>query len=58
MGTRKIDIEKLNEEERAIVEARRAYKREWRAKNRDRIAEYNRRFWAKQARENAKNNAE
>lgn len=34
-------------EELAIVEARREYKRNWRAKNRDKIAEHNRRFYAK-----------
>lgn len=36
----------LTEEARA---ARAAYCREWRAKNKDRVADYNRRYWAKVA---------
>lgn len=31
------------------AELRRAYQKEWRAKNKDRVREYNRRFWEKQA---------
>lgn len=31
------------------VEARRAYQKAWRAKNKDRVREYSRRFWEKQA---------
>lgn len=31
------------------AEIRRAYQKEWRAKNKDRVREYNRRFWEKQA---------
>lgn len=31
------------------VELRRAYQKAWRAKNKDRVREYNRRFWEKQA---------
>lgn len=31
------------------AEARRAYQKAWRAKNKDRVREYNRRFWEKQA---------
>ena len=31
------------------AEIRRAYQKEWRAKNKDKIREYNRRFWEKQA---------
>ena len=30
-------------------EARRAYKREWAKKNRDRVQEYTRRYWEKKA---------
>ena len=29
-------------------QARREYKREWRAKNKDKVAESNRRYWEKQ----------
>lgn len=35
--------------ENAAKEARRAYLREWRAKNKDRIRDYNARYWAKRA---------
>ena len=35
--------------ENAAAEARRAYLREWRAKNKDRIRDYNARYWAKRA---------
>lgn len=37
-----VNAEKANE-------ARRAYQKKWRAKNKDRVREYNRRFWEKQA---------
>lgn len=57
MGTRKIDLEKLSVEERAAVEARRAYKKAWRAANIERVKEYDRRFWAKKAAELAGENA-
>lgn len=45
----KTDISKLSAEERAVVEARRAYQREWRSKNKDKVKEHNRRFWLKKA---------
>lgn len=32
-----------------VVEARRAYQKKWRANNKERVREYNRRFWEKQA---------
>ena len=51
MGTKKIDVTLLSAEERAAVEARRAYKKAWRAANKDRVAEHNRRFWLKKATE-------
>lgn len=51
MGAKKIDITLLSVEERAAIEARRAYKKAWRAANKDRVAEYNRRFWVKKAAE-------
>ena len=33
------------------VEERRKYKREWSAKNADRVREYNRRYWERKAQE-------
>ena len=52
----KVDISLLSPEERAVIEARRLYQKEWRAANRDKVREHNRRFWAKRAanQENAK----
>ena len=47
MGTKKIDVSKLPEHDRAIIEARRAYKKAWRAANKDKVAEYERRFFEK-----------
>lgn len=47
MGTKKIDVSKLPEHERAIIEARRAYKKAWRAANKDKVAEYERKFFEK-----------
>ena len=51
MGTKKIDVTLLSAEDRAAIEARRAYKKAWRAANKDRVEEYNRRFWLKKAAE-------
>ncbi len=51
LGAKKIDVTLLSVEERTAVEARRAYKKAWRAANKDRVAEYNRRFWLKKAAE-------
>lgn len=45
----KIDISALPAEKRAVIEARRAYQREWRAKNRDKIRASEARYWAKKA---------
>ncbi|HJD20978.1 MAG TPA: hypothetical protein H9915_04070 [Candidatus Gemmiger faecigallinarum] len=36
-------------------ELRREYMRNWRAKNRDRVREYNARYWAKRAEREAQN---
>lgn len=52
----KIDISMLSAEKRAAVEARRAYQREWRAKNRDKIRASEDRFWLKKAAEQAQAN--
>lgn len=49
MGAPKIDVKQLTEEERAIIEARRAYQKAWREANRERVKEYDRRYWAKKA---------
>lgn len=38
-----------NVSDNRAAEIRRAYQRAWRAKNKDRVREYNRRFWEKQA---------
>lgn len=35
------------------VEMRRAYHKAWRAKNKDRVREYNKRFWEKRAEQQA-----
>lgn len=51
MGTKKIDVTLLSAEDRAAIEARRAYKKAWRAANKERVEEYNRRFWLKKAAE-------
>ena len=53
MGTKKINLNSVSPEEREIIEARSAYKKAWRAANKDRVAEYNRRFWLKKAAEQA-----
>lgn len=44
-------MERTNSERAA--EIRRAYQKEWRAKNKDKVREYNRRFWEKQAEKQA-----
>ncbi len=40
-------MDNINSKEAA--ELRRAYQKRWRAKHKDRVREYNRRFWEKQA---------
>ncbi len=51
MGAKKINLEALSDEEKAVIEARRAYKKAWREANKERVKEYDRRFWAKKAAE-------
>ncbi len=41
--------------ENAAIQARREYYKKWRAKNKERVREYNRRFWEKKAGEHTKN---
>lgn len=43
----KIDVTKLTAEERAAVEARRQYQKEWRAANKEKIKVFNQRYWIK-----------
>lgn len=45
------DLNTLPAEERKIIEARRAYKRQWRIANKDKVREHNRPFWLKKAAE-------
>ena len=49
MGVKKTDLSSVSPEERELIEARRAYKRECRKNNKERIEEHNRRFWSKKA---------
>lgn len=58
MGAPKIDVNTLNETDRAAIEARRAYQKQWRAANKERIKEYTRRHWLKKAAEMNAGNAE
>lgn len=44
-------MDKSNKERAA--EMRRAYHKAWRAKNKDRVREYNKRFWEKRAEKQA-----
>lgn len=47
----KLDTVTLTSEERAIIEARRAYQKKWRAENKEKLKAANARFWAKKAAE-------
>ncbi len=40
-----------------VSEIRRAYHKQWRAKNKDKVREYNRRFWEKKASEQRAQNS-
>lgn len=44
----------MEELKHAAIEKRREYYRAWRAKNRDKVSEYNARYWAKRADREAK----
>lgn len=44
-----IDLTTLSEEEKAVILAKRAYKRSWNAKNKDKVKAINDRFYKKQA---------
>ena len=45
------DLNTLPAEEQKAIEARRAYQRQWRAANKEKVREHNRRFWLKKAAE-------
>ena len=49
-----IDINALSPEERKVVEARREYQRKWRAANKDKVQQHNKRFYKKLAAERKK----
>ena len=49
-----IDINTLSPEERKVIEARREYQRKWRAANKDKVQEHNKRFYDKLAAQNKK----
>lgn len=49
-----IDLTTLSEEEKAVILAKRAYKRAWNAKNKDKVKAINDRFYKKQAEKLAK----
>ncbi len=42
------NLKRLSAEEQSIILARRAYKKEWRAKNKDKVKAANDRFYKKQ----------
>jgi len=44
-----IDLNNLTSEEKAMIEARREYKRKWRAANPDKVARHNKNFYEKLA---------
>lgn len=49
------DLDNLSAEERAVVLARRAYQRQWRAENKDKVKAANNRYWLKKAHQTAEN---
>lgn len=44
-----LDLSTLSEEEKNVVLARRAYQKQWRAENREKVRGYNERFFEKLA---------
>jgi len=40
-------ITMVNDVKKAAIEARKAYQKEWREKNRDKIRQYNERYWTR-----------
>lgn len=49
------DLDNLSAEERAVVLARRAYQKQWRDKNKDKVKAATTRYWLKKARQTAEN---
>ena len=47
-----------SEQKRKIAEAKREYHREWRAKNKERIQDYNARYWLRKVEESKQETAE
>lgn len=48
------DLNLMTESERKAIEARRAYQKQWRAANKDKVEATLKRFWLKKAREQQK----
>ena len=49
--SKRIDISQLSEEDRAAIEARREYHKQWRAAHKEQVKGYNHRYWLKKAAE-------
>lgn len=49
------NLDNLSAEERAIVLARRAYQKQWRDKNKDKVKAATARYWLKKAQQSAEN---
>ena len=47
----KKEVDHMKENESLAVKLRREYQRKWRKKNKDKVAEYNRNYWMKKAKE-------
>lgn len=45
------DLKQMTEDERKVIEARRAYQKKWRAANKDKVEATLNRFWLKKAAE-------
>lgn len=52
---KRYDLEKLSAEERAMILARRAYQKQWRAENKDKVKAATARYWLKKAQQTAEN---
>lgn len=46
----------MAEASKTALELKRAYEREWRAKNKDKVKQYNQNYWQKKAEQLAKEN--
>lgn len=52
---KKCNLDNLSAEERGAILARRAYQRQWRAENKDKVKAANNRYWLKKAHQTAEN---